>query len=150
MTTEELYPYWDEVHDELIELLEWLPLKAWEYRPAAQDAQSIRQIVLHVIDRERYWIAHIAQEGPWDRPKPADFRTPELLVEGLRAVRSQTKFYIASLKPETLRTVRLIPTDAGLNMPATNRQIGWILWQVLQHEVYHFGQIQARRYEALG
>ncbi len=150
MTTEDLYPYWDDVHDEMIELLEWLPIAAWEYRPQTQDARSVRQIVLHLIEQERFWMVHLAQEGPWERPAPADFRTPATLIEGLRATRAQTKLFVSGLKSESLKGVRAVPTDAVSNMPATNRQIAWLIWQVVQHEIYHWGQIQARRYEALG
>ena len=149
MDVESLYPYWEDTHLELVELLEWLPEAVWDYRPGLNDIRSIRQIVLHMIERERYWIVHIAREGPFGRPDPGDFRTPELLIEGLTAVRRQTMLYVASLKPMTLRTVRTIPTDADMGMPETNRPISWLLWQVAQHEIYHYGQIQARRYEAL-
>ncbi|HEY3331352.1 MAG TPA: DinB family protein [Capsulimonadaceae bacterium] len=146
MRMTELYPYWSDAHDEMIELLEWLPVAVWDYRPDA-NVRSIRQIALHLLDRERFWIVHLAQEGAWDRPLPRDFATPDLLIEGLVAMRKQTQLYVESLKPEMLRAVRSIPTDADTNSPATNRPISWLIWQVLQHEMYHFGQIQMRRYD---
>lgn len=149
MTVESLYPFWDGVHDDIVEALDWLPAEAWEYRPAGMDMRSIRQIVLHMIDMERFWMVHLAQEGPWERPAPADFRTPELCREGLIAVRNQTRLYVAMLKPESLMTVRTVPVDVETNTPSTNRTIGWLLWQVVQHEIYHWGQIQMRRLEAL-
>ena len=146
MKLTDLYPYWSDTHDELIELLEWLPLPIWDYRPDI-NVRSVRQIAQHLIDRERFWIVHVAQEGPWERALATDFSTPELLVEGLVAVRKQTTNYVHSLKPDMLRAVRNVPTDFETNSPATNRPISWIIWQVLQHEMYHFGQIQMRRFD---
>ena len=148
MKPTELYPFWADTHEELIELLEWLPENVWQYKPAV-DARSVRQIVLHMIDRERFWIVHLAQAGPWEHPAAADFMTPALLVEGLTVTRAQTNLYIESLKPETLRIVRSVPTDTDTNSPATNRPISWLIWQVLQHEIYHLGQIQQRRHDTM-
>jgi len=149
MTIDTLYPFWDGVHCDIVDLVEWLPDAAWEYRPEGQDMRSIRQIVLHMMDLERYWIVHLAQGGPWEHPQPAEFRTPDLLIEGLIATRNQTRFYIEMLKPESLRAVRTIPVDVETNSPATNRTISWLIWQTVQHDIYHWGQIQMRRYEAL-
>jgi uncharacterized damage-inducible protein DinB len=149
MTLDALYPFWDGVHEEIVGLLQWLPLDAWEYKPAAADMRSIRQIVLHMIDMERYWIVHLAQNGPWEHPALADFRTQELQIEGLIAVRNQTRFYIETLNPESLTAVRTVPLDVETNSTTTNRTLAWLIWQALQHDIYHWGQIQMRRYEAL-
>ncbi|MDR3708635.1 MAG: DinB family protein [Capsulimonadaceae bacterium] len=144
-----VYPYWEDVHTDLIELLEWLPEPVWDYKPRLADVRSIRQIVLHMIDQERFWIVHLAQGGPWVRPEPADFTSPDLLVEGLVATRKQTMLYIKLLRAETLRAVRTIPTDGEMNTPETNRPVAWLIWRAVEHELYHYGQIQQRRYDAL-
>lgn len=149
MKIEELYPYWDEIHDQLLELLEWAPANVLDFKTDDPDARSIRQIVVHLIDIERYYIVHLAQGGPWVHTTPTEFKTRDQLAEGILITRNQTKLYIESLKPETLRAVRTIPTDGDTNTPTTNRPVAWILWQVMQHEIYHWGQIQLRRYAAL-
>lgn len=149
MKVDSLYPFWSDVHDELLALLEWLPDAAWDYRPKDCDVRSIRQMALHLIDRERYWMVHIAQSGPWHRPLMPEFKTSELMIEGLIATRNQTKLYIESLQPETLRVVRTVPADVDGNEQTTNRPISWLIWQVVHHEIYHWGQIESRRYEAL-
>ena len=145
MRTEQFNPYFNDAHEELIEQLEWLAAHRWEAKPAHVDAMSIRQIVLHLIDQERFWIVHIAQNGPWDRVVGSDFNTSDRMIEGLRAARAATERYIASLEPVSLRAVRTIPPDPLSNRPEINQPIGWILWQVLRNDIYYLGQIAMRR-----
>jgi uncharacterized damage-inducible protein DinB len=140
-----LFPYWEDVHDRVIETLEWLTEPVWSYKPSAPDARSIKQIVLHMIERERYWIVQIAQKGPREAPSSREFRTKELLIEGFESARNQTIHYIESLDEASLKAVRTLPADSQSGTVETNRQISWILWETMHHEIYHWGQIEQRR-----
>jgi uncharacterized damage-inducible protein DinB len=149
MKIDDLYPYWGDVHDRIVETIEYLPPQMLDVRPDGSETRSIRQIIIHMIDMERFWIAHLAAQGAWDRPQSADFNTRELLAEGLTVTRAATMRYIETLQPVTLRAVRTIPVDAEMNTPETNRAISWLIWQAVQHDSYHYGQIMLRK-QALG
>jgi hypothetical protein len=144
MKIEQVHPYFNEARDELIEQLLSVPERRFDAKPAHMDAMSIRQIVLHVIDEERYLIVHIAQQCPWDRVASADFRTRGQMVEGLRAARAATRRYVESLEPISLKIVRTIPADPTANQPDLNQPISWILWQVMRNDIYYLGQFMLR------
>ena len=87
MTLDELYPYWQDVHDELIDVLEFSDETRWREKPAHQAGLNIRQIVLRLIQTEQEWIGHVAQGFPRYPFSPSDFPDKAALLDGLRAAR---------------------------------------------------------------
>src|SRR5579883_50501 len=144
MTIAELYPYWNDAHEEFLLELEFIDEDHWNDKPAHLGGGSIRQLVLHLIEAERYWIGQIAQGGPSPEIRGSDFPTKASLIEGLNATREATIRYLDVLKYEGLRAVRTIPADPENNIPEANMTIAWIIWHVMEHEIYHWGQIALR------
>ena len=144
MTIHELYPYWGDAHEELLLVLERIDEAGWEDKPPHAGARSIRQIVLHMIQNERFWIGHIAQNGPVPQVLSSDYPTKQALIEGLHAAREATIRYLDMLKYESLRAVRTIPADPDNNIPESNMPLSWVIWHVMEHEIYHWGQIALR------
>jgi uncharacterized damage-inducible protein DinB len=142
MKASDLYPYWEEIHEDLIESLSWLPEEILDFKPLGSQQRSIRQLVGHMIDRERYWIVKIVQGLDSEPIKASNLANGELLIETVEATRARTLLLIDSLEPPMLSAVRVAPADSQTNEPETNRQIAWFIWQVVQNEIYHFGQIQ--------
>ena len=145
MRPEQVHPYFNDAHEELIEQLEWLQDWRWEAKPTHIDGLSIRQITQHLIDQERFWIVHIAQGGVWDRVTNTDFPTRDRIIEGLHAVRAGTIRYIDTLEPAGLKAVRTIPADPFVNRPEINQSLNWILWQVMRNDIFYLGQVALRR-----
>lgn len=144
MKIEAYNPYFNDAHDEFVELIRWVPDRYWDAKPAHIDAPTVRQIATRLIDDERFWIVHIAQKGPWERATGADFPTQEHVIDGLLAARAATMRYVEFLEPAGLKAVRRIPPDASRNRPEVNQPIGWILWQVVKNDIYALGQLAIR------
>lgn len=147
MTIEELYPYWNDAHEELLLELERLEEARWNDKPAHFKGGSVRQLVLHLIESERFWIGHIAQGGPKPEIRASDYPTKKDLIEGFQAARQATIRYLDMLEYESLRAVRAIPADPANNVPESNMPLSWVIWHVMEHEIYHWGQIALRALE---
>ncbi len=144
MKLRELYPYWSDVHWELCELLDILDDDIWTAKRVGSEGRTIRQIMLHVIDFERFWINHIAQRLPYEAITSREFSSNAEIIDQFRATRVATDRFIEGLSLESLKSVRTAPEDIANNEPERNVQIGWIIWHVLEHEIYHWGQIVMR------
>lgn len=145
MKLEQYNPYFNDAHDELVEILRILPEHRWDLKPAHVEAPSIRQIALRLIDQERFWVVHIAQQGQWDRVARADFPNCGRVVEGLVASRTATLRYIDFLEPAALKAVREVPAEPALNRAGINQSLAWILWQVMRNDIFALGQVDMRR-----
>jgi uncharacterized damage-inducible protein DinB len=143
MALDELYPYWEDVHQDFVDLLVFVPD---EQLDAKQDheARSIKQIVLHFVNEERFWIGHLVAQHPFERVNASDCTTVELLIDALKATREATRRVIGLTSPEGLRTVRAVPADPETNRPETNAPVSWLIWHVLETEIICLGQIKQR------
>lgn len=144
MTIQELYPYWHDTHEEFLLELERIEESRWDDKPCHLAGGTIRQLVLHLIETERFWIGHVAQGGPPPQISGTDYPTKQALIEGFQAAREATIRYLDMLKYESLRAVRTIPADPENNIPESNMPLSWVVWHVMEHEIYHWGQIVLR------
>jgi len=144
MTIADLYPYWNDSHAEFMEALNAIEDELWGRTPAGREGRTIAEIAFHVIETECFWIGEVAQSGPKNRLDPANYPTKGALIEGIEAARSATILYLDVLKYESLKSVRGIPADPKNNVPETNMPLSWIIWHVMEHEIYHWGQIVRR------
>lgn len=147
MRTDELYPYWPEVHDDLIERLEYLTDEHVDLRPT-DGTDSIKQIVLKFVETERFYAQHLAGGFDWERPSPSTYIDGPGLVELLRATREITERVTDPLTSAGLRSVRAVPGDPAENRPDTNMPVGWLLWHVLEREIECLGQVTLRLKDA--
>jgi len=143
MTLDELYPYWDDSHQEFVEVVEGL--KEWQLESVpGPSGRSLHQILLEFIRAERYWVGHLVSGYPEYRPQAADFPDSPALAEALKATRAVSAQVLAPLGTDGLRAVRTVPGDPATNRYETNRPIGWLFWQVLELELVCRGQILQR------
>jgi len=143
MTLDELYPYWDDSHQEFVEVVEGL--KEWQLESVpGPSGRSLHQILLEFIRAERYWVGHLVSGYPEYRLQAADFLDSPALAEALKATRAVSAQVLAPLGTDGLRAVRTVPGDPATNRYETNRPIGWLFWQVLELELVCRGQILQR------
>ena len=143
MRIDELYPYWDDVHQDLLGTLEGLTEEQLEFRPR-DCAYSIHQIVLDFAYQEQYLISHLVGGHAFDRPRAVDYADRASLVELLNATREVTAMVLDPYTTAGLRAVRTMPADPNNNQPETNVSVGWILWRTLEYEVFYYGQVKLR------
>ena len=143
MTLDELYPYWDDSHQEFLEAVG--SLKEWQLESVpGPGGRSLHQIVLDFIRAERYWVGHLVNGYPEYRPQIADYPDGPALAEALKATRAVSALVLEPLGSDGLRAVRTVPGDPATNRYETNRPIAWLFWQVLELELLCRGQILQR------
>ena len=145
MKLRELYPYWAGDSDEFIDTLELLDDDQWQARLGIEDGLSIRRLILELIDRERFWTAHVAQGRAYEPLPQGELKTGADIIDQYRATRAETVRYIESLTPESLRSVRVAPEDASMNEIERNVPLGWVIWHVVQQELTAYGRVQILR-----
>jgi uncharacterized damage-inducible protein DinB len=143
MRLEELYPYWDYAHQQVLDTLEYLTEAQLEYRPHPQ-ADSIQDIVLSLIRDERYWVGTLIAGYAEYRPVEKEHRTASTLIEALTVTREITARILEPFAPEGLRAVRTVPANPARNQPETNMPVSRLLWQVVESELATWGQITLR------
>ena len=143
MTLDELFPYWDDSHQEFVETV--TALKEWQLESVpGPSGRSLHQILLDFIRAERYWVGHLVNGYPEYRPQATDFPDGPALAEALAATRAVSAQVLDPLGPDGLRAVRTVPGDPATNRYETNRPIRWLFWQVLELEMLCRGQILQR------
>jgi uncharacterized damage-inducible protein DinB len=144
MTTRDIYPFWPETHQDLIDCLLYIKPEQWDNKAAYADAGSIRQIVTDLIRFERLWTVQILM-GRIDHIQTmySKMSTDELLSE-LNSARASTEHFLNTKSIESLREVRVAPADPFTNQPETNVPIAWIIWHILENELISFGKIKLR------
>jgi hypothetical protein len=143
MRIEDLYPYWNEVHEELIERVGCLTADQLDIRPH-DGARSIRDIVLEFVFLERFFGAHLVAGCHYEKPRPAAYPDGIALVDLMTATREVTTRVLEPLTPAGLRAVRMVPTDTKENRPETNMPIAWLLWHVVEREIACLAQVSLR------
>ncbi len=143
MRIEELYPYWGNAHQQLLEAVELLTPAQLDAKPY-DEARSIRQMVLNLIREERYWIGHLVAGYAIYQPRENDYPDAPALVEALTVTREITARVLEPLSPQGLRAVRTVPPDPATNRPETNMPISRLFWQVVEQEIFVWGQIAQR------
>lgn len=143
MKLQELYPYWDDAHLELVDTVQLL--KEWQLDsdpgPAGRD---LREILLDFVRAERYWIGYLIAGYPENRPRQEDFADGPALAEALSATREMTRRVLEPLGPDGMRAVRTVPGDPQTNRHETNMPIGGIFWHILELELLCRGRVLQR------
>lgn len=143
MKLDELYPYWDAAHEDLVETVGLLNEWQLDTEPGP-GGRSLRQIILEFVRAERFWIGQLVAGFAEYRPRPEDFPTGKALAEALSAARAVTQRVLDPLSVEGLRAVRTVPSDPATNRHETNTPIGWMFWHVLELELICRGQVMQR------
>ena len=149
MKLDELYPYWGDAHDELLDAVALLTEGQIDARPHP-GAKNIRDILLDLVTVERFWITHLVAGNAYERPAADRCRDAASLVEALTAARQVTARVLEPFSREGIRAVRHVPADPQSNRPETNMPIASLVWHVLEREVFAWGQVRLRLDDARG
>lgn len=143
MRLTELYPYWADTHDELLERLRVLTQDRLDFKPYS-GTPSIRQIAVAQLGLERQSIAGLAAGFDTEPVRLGQYPDGKALAEGLAAQRVVTERALEPLTAAGLRAVRLVPADQSSGRAEANMPIAWIVWHVLERERMAWGQILLR------
>jgi uncharacterized damage-inducible protein DinB len=113
----------------------------WEEITAASapGLKSIREILVHMIGTEHFWLHHVVEGKPLRRPDAAAFTSLESILAAWSAQRNATLAWLETLGPSQLSSIRTQPGN-----PSKSATVMDIIWHVVTHEQYHRGQIFTR------
>jgi uncharacterized damage-inducible protein DinB len=101
--------------------------------------KSIREILVHMMGTEHFWLHHVVEGKPLRRPDPTTFGSLESILAPWSAQRDATIAWLKTLGPAELSSTRTSPGS-----PSTTATVTDIIWHVVTHEQYHRGQIFTR------
>ncbi|BDI32886.1 hypothetical protein CCAX7_49370 [Capsulimonas corticalis] len=143
MQLNELYPFWGDIHQELIDAIESLTEPQILMRPAPP-LPSVAEIVLEFVTEARFFVGRLIGGNEYEVPRRADYGTSRALVELLEATRELEELIMEPFSREGLRAVRTVPADPKENRPETNMTVAWLIWHAMEREIYHYGRIRQR------
>lgn len=143
MKLRDLYPYWLEAHQELLDMAAYLTETQLDAR-SPDGARSIRDLLVDFLYAERYGIAHLVGGNDYERPRRDRYTNAASLVEALVAARQVTERVLEPFSREGLRAVRHVSADQETNQPETNMPIAWLIWRLLEQEIAVLGQVRLR------
>ncbi len=113
----------------------------WEQLTTAQapGMKSIREILVHMMGTEHFWLHHVVEGKPLRRPDPAAFENLDAILAPWSAQREATMAWLETLGPGQLSSTRMQPGS-----PSKSATVSDIIWHVVTHEQYHRGQIFTR------
>jgi len=114
---------------------------SWEQlmSAAAPGMKSIREILVHMMGTEHFWLHHVVEGKPLRRPDPAAFASLESILTPWSGQRDATMNWLGTLGPGDLSSSRTQPAN-----PSKSATVADIIWHVVTHEQYHRGQIFTR------
>jgi len=143
MKIADISPYWGDVHQDLLDLLDRVSDDLLLIRPAERSL-SIQQMVLEIVHEQRFHVSMLMAKNQYVREHPRDYTSRESLRELLIATWELIDYLIEPLTDAGLRAVRTLPADPQNNRPETNVTFAWLLWHALHQEIFYTGQISVR------
>jgi uncharacterized damage-inducible protein DinB len=107
--------------------------------PPGVGMKPIRDVLVHVVGAEAYWIKHVVLRGPRERPDPVTFLDLDAILSVWTPQRASTLDLVRSLSPAQGLERRPFPWNAD-----ESASIEEIVWHVVTHEQYHRGQVFTR------
>lgn len=114
---------------------------SWEQLTTSpsEGTRSIRDILVHLIAAEAYWIGYVIQRKPRERIRPEAFADLDAILARWKPQRQATGEFLSGLTPQTRASRRPFPWDAS-----QSASVEEIVWHVVTHEQYHRGQMFTR------
>ena len=107
--------------------------------PPGDGMKSIRDVLVHMVAAEAYWITYVAAGGPRPQIHPASFGDLDAILSVWIPQRTATTDFVRRLSPECRRERRPFPWNAR-----ETASLEEIVWHVVTHEQYHRGQVFTR------
>lgn len=123
------------------ELIDLCRPHSWEEltTPPREGMRPIRDVLVHTMGAETFWIRHVIHGEPRTRWDPSTFASLDAILEVWTPQRAATLEFIEGLTAEHRQARHPFPWDQ--NETATIEEI---VWHVVTHEQYHRGQIFTR------
>jgi uncharacterized damage-inducible protein DinB len=113
----------------------------WEQltTPPGQGLRPIRDILVHLIGAEAFWMGHVLQGRERPQIDPASFGDLDRILAVWAPQREATLALVRGLTPQDRLVRKPLPWNA-----AETADVDEIVWHVVTHEQYHRGQVFTR------
>ena len=113
----------------------------WEQltRAPGEGMRPIRDVLVHLLAAEAFWIAHVLQGHPRPRFDAAAFGDLDGILAAWVPQRQATVALVGGLTPADRLARKPLPWDSS-----EEASVEEIIWHLVTHEQYHRGQVFAR------
>ena len=139
----DLYPYWNDMHQDLLDLLDRVDEETFQARPGDR-GPSVHQMALALVHEQRFSISALLARNHYERARPGDYPDIPAVRDLLIATWQLIDNLVAPLTYHGLRAVRTYPAQPQENQPETNVSLAWLIWHAVHQEIYYTGQIAVR------
>jgi uncharacterized damage-inducible protein DinB len=98
-------------------------------------AFSVRDLLVHLMDAEDYWVGSVILGGGHHKFTPEKYGDPQTLRADWDEVRDRTGKMFATLSEEMLGETRTVQWENEVTF-----DVNRALWHLLLHQIHHFGQ----------
>jgi uncharacterized damage-inducible protein DinB len=123
------------------ELVELCRPHSWEQltTPPGEGMRPIRDVLVHLIAAEAWWIRHVVRGHSRPQIEPASFGDLDRILVVWVPQREATLALLRGLTTQERLSRRPLPWN-----PAETASVEEIVWHVVTHEQYHRGQVFTR------
>lgn len=140
----EIETYLTRLHDrraQVLRCVQELSPDALDWKPVAQDTNSIAVLAIHCLGAERQWLHAIVGKMNIERNRDAEFRSRAEDATALPAMYAAasdvSERILSALTPEEM--------DAPRSYLRYNESVRWCIVHVLEHYSEHLGQMWLTR-----
>jgi uncharacterized damage-inducible protein DinB len=136
MNAAQFFDHWNKVWRDLQRAVSMLKDEHLGFRPAEHYHRTVGDILLHIIDTEKFWIHDVIQKGSLtlaDEGKDRLRKVNELQGE-MEAVHKRTMEIMTTLPVEDFNRIVQVPQNGTV-------KLGWILWHVFEQQIHHRGEL---------
>ena len=135
MNARELFSHWDRSRDLLYTALDRLTDEQMSFAPSPSQ-WSLGTLFRHIAEAEAGWMSQplTGEARKWEAFTEEAYPTREAIKELLMRVHNKTLVYLETLDVQEMDRITF-PLYDKLT------PVSWFIWQVLDHEIHHRGQI---------
>ncbi len=134
MTLQEMFEHSESLRQRLLAAAEKMDAASFIERKPGMF--SVRDLLVHLMDAEDYWIGSVVLAGRHRKFTPEKYSDAKDVRQDWDEVRRRTRTVFATLSDELLGCSRSVHRDTEETL-----DVDRILWHFLTHEFHHRGQV---------
>ena len=136
MNAAQFFDHWNKIWRDLQCAVSMLKDGHLDFRPAERYHRSVRDILLHIIEIEQFWVHDVIQKGGsiLSGEDKGHLRTVAEIQEEMEAVHKRTMDFLTTVPVEDFNRIVQVPQNG-------TPKLGWILWHIFEQQIHHRGEL---------
>lgn len=136
MNAAQFFDHWNKIWRDLQRAVSMLKDEHLDFRPAERYHRSVRDILLHIIEIEQFWVHDVIQKGGsiLSGEDKGHLRTVAEIQEEMEAVHKRTMDFLTTVPVEDFNRIVQVPQNG-------TPKLGWILWHIFEQQIHHRGEL---------